>query len=84
MNQNQKIVNRKGAIVASKNYPKGLSFRQYDVIPPVREFYYIPDGFGWQKFIRHNKTQKTTFCMGIPRRLCVIDGRIHELKRGGV
>jgi hypothetical protein len=80
----RKLVNRTGVIVASKNYPEGLSFRRYDIVPPVPEFYYTPDGFGWQKFTRQGKTQRTTFCMGAPKRLCVIDGRIHELKRGGV
>jgi hypothetical protein len=80
----RKLVNRTGVIVASRNHGKGLSFRQYDIVPPVREFYYIPDGFGWQKFTRQGITQRTTFCMGEPKRLCVIDGRIHELKRGGV
>lgn len=80
----RKLVNRTGVIVASRNHEKGLSFRQYDIVPPVREFYYIPDGFGWQKFARQGKTQRSTFCMGAPKRLCVIDGRIHELKRGGV
>lgn len=80
----RKLVNRTGVIVASRNHEKGLSFRQYDIVPGVREFYYIPDGFGWQKFTRQGKTQRSTFCMGAPKRLCVIDGRIHELKRGGV